>query len=365
LTSQLDHDADVTPPPGRLEVADAVRVLQGVPLFADLRSDELEHLVQAMQTIEVSRGDVLWRQGEKADGLHVIVEGAVRVTLAQPGGAAIELATLSAGDVLGEVPLLDGGMRSASARIAEPGRLLFLSRTEFSALTARRHPTAFAVKRRICTLACGRLRRSYAALADSLGPGRPPGVTGALTELSSGDLGTVRPPTSEYLRQLSFFRAFTEREIDELLARSQVAFVPPGQVLVREDDPPHACLITLNGAVEEAIQRGERKIPVGLAGPGRAFAYLGLIDGHADPLTSVTRERSLLLVLPGALFDEYFHGTTSTSYALFGGIEHDLMTALRRNDLGFVRAVRQRPPSGGGAETDTPLPVRDALPRDP
>ena len=48
---------------------------------------------------------------------------------------------------------------------------------------------------------------------------------------------------------------------------------------------------------------------------------------------------SLLLRIAPEPFAGYFHGATAESRTLFDAIERDLMDALRRNDLGFVRAV--------------------------
>ncbi len=312
------------------------RFLQTVELFAELPADELEELVRVMQPLHAATGDRLWRQGEPADGLHVVVQGTVAISLRQPGGGELRLATVGAGEVLGEVPLLDGRTRSANARSECSTELLFLSRADFLGLTLRRHPTAFAVRRRICSLVCSRLRASYAELAAPLGPAhdtasKPP---------EQVELGAAPPPLT-YLRRLMFFREFARPELTEVLDRAQVALLPPRRVIFAEGEEPAACYVTLNGAVEEAIERGERKVPVGLAGPGRAFGYTGLIDGRPCPLTATTRERSLVLLFPGAQFDAYFNGATPASYAMFGAIEHDLMAAVRRKDAGLVSEMRR------------------------
>jgi CRP-like cAMP-binding protein len=308
-----------------------------VPLFVDLPAHELEDLARVMQPIERPAGAPLWRQGEAADGLHVIVEGKIAISLRQPGGSELHVATLGPRDVLGEVPLLDGGTRSASAYVKSAARLLFLGRPDFEALTLRRHPTALTVRRRILLVVCERLRTAYRQLAATLSgeldrsprSGRP----------DAGELTSTSPPT-DYLRRLAMFRGFGASELIELLDRCQLALVARGRILVTEGDTAQALYVTLNGAVEEAIERGNQRIPVGLAGPGRGFSYLGLIDGGPSALIARARERSLVLVVPGPVFQEYFYGTDPASYALFGGIERDLMTALRRKDVGFVRAAR-------------------------
>ena len=48
----------------------------------------------------------------------------------------------------------------------------------------------------------------------------------------------------------------------------------------------------MNGAVEKVLIRGDRRIRIGLAGPGKLFGYESLIDGGPSPVTAITRERT-------------------------------------------------------------------------
>jgi CRP-like cAMP-binding protein len=63
---------------------------------------------------------------------------------------------------------------------------------------------------------------------------------------------------------------------------------------------------------------------------GQAFGYEGLIDGGLSPLTAVTRERTLLLVLPRVAFERLFNGEESESHVFLDAINRDLMAALRQ-----------------------------------
>src|SRR5262245_39304662 len=128
---------------------DRVSFLASVPLFAGIPEEELDELGQVMGTIELSPDDVLFRQGEEADGLHLLERGLVQVSMRLPGESEHEVARLGAGEALGEIPLIDGGLRMGTARALEPTRALFLSRADFTALVSRLHPTAFTIKRRI------------------------------------------------------------------------------------------------------------------------------------------------------------------------------------------------------------------------
>ena len=76
--------------------------------------------------------------------------------------------------------------------------------------------------------------------------------------------------------------------------------------------------------------RGNRRIRVGLAGPGRAFGYESLIDGRPSPVTAIARERALLLVLPHDPFQQLFNGEDAISHVFLDVIQRDVTAALRQ-----------------------------------
>jgi CRP-like cAMP-binding protein len=69
---------------------------------------------------------------------------------------------------------------------------------------------------------------------------------------------------------------------------------------------------------------------VELAGPGQAFGFEGLIDGTPSPLTAITRERALLLVLPAESFERLFQGETDVSHVFLDVINRNLTASLRQ-----------------------------------
>ncbi len=104
---------------------------------------------------------------------------------------------------------------------------------------------------------------------------------------------------------------------------------PPGRTLLAEGAPSDACYLTINGAVEKVLIRGDRRIRVGLAGPGKAFGYESLIDGRPAPVTAITRERAILLVLPRDPFDQLFNREDAVSQVFLDVIQRDLVATLR------------------------------------
>ena len=78
------------------------------------------------------------------------------------------------------------------------------------------------------------------------------------------------------------------------------------------------------------FHRGNRRIRVGLAGPGRAFGYESLIDGSPSPVTAVTRERALLLVLPRDPFEQLFNGEDAVSHVFLDVIQREIVATVRQ-----------------------------------
>ena len=306
-----------------------VDFLAAVPLFEGIEEAELAELARAMRRRAIPEGEVLWRQGDEARDMVVIIDGRVSVTLRLPGDRAVEVGSAGPGEALGEIPLLDGGRHPASACVTEAATVLSLARPDFAALVSRRHPSAFALKRRIARIATARLRHQLEAVAASLG-GQAAAEPAKEAARTFADLEFCGPPDSKYVRRMATFRAFDSLALWGFLTAGRYARCPPGRTLVAEGAPSTACYLTINGAVEKVLVRGERRIRVGLAGPGQAFGYESLIDGGSSPVTAISRERALLLVLPQEPFERLFGGETTGSNVFLDVIHRDLTAALRQ-----------------------------------
>ena len=104
-------------------------LLRRVPLFADLGSNELQEIEQLADEIDVAAGTELTHEGGTGHEFFVIIDGRARV---EHDGR--RLATLGAGDFLGEIALIDGKPRTATVVTDEPTRLLVLGHREFNSL---------------------------------------------------------------------------------------------------------------------------------------------------------------------------------------------------------------------------------------
>ena len=92
------------------------------PVLLGARPEALESVASSMRARRFRRGEVIFHIGDPGDALFVIVEGEVKISLPSETGEEAILATLRPGDVFGELALLDGAPRSASATAIERDR---------------------------------------------------------------------------------------------------------------------------------------------------------------------------------------------------------------------------------------------------
>jgi CRP-like cAMP-binding protein len=108
--------------------------LKTVELFGDLDPKELKLLAKTCTERQYAANAVLMQEGTPGAGLFILVEGKVRVTQASgPNEPPRELAVLGAGEVIGEMSLLDDLPRSATVTALEPSRCLLMSVWDFRA----------------------------------------------------------------------------------------------------------------------------------------------------------------------------------------------------------------------------------------
>src|SRR5512133_1429952 len=121
------------------ESQSAVGLLRSVPLFADLDQPELERFSRVAVPRSFPASTRVFHEGDQSDACYIVRSGTFRVTREHPDGRAITLATLGPGDIVGELAMLDGEVRSASVEALDDGELLALPAGEVRSLLAR-HP---------------------------------------------------------------------------------------------------------------------------------------------------------------------------------------------------------------------------------
>jgi CRP-like cAMP-binding protein len=143
--------------------------LAHVALFKELPEPGLQMLAERGRPKRFAAGTMIMRQGDASDALHVITRGRVRVERDRAGETPLVLAELGAGDVVGEIGLLDNSPRSATVTAIEDTETLEIHATVMALVVMQFPQVAAALLRTL-----SRRLRNADELADALArrPGR-------------------------------------------------------------------------------------------------------------------------------------------------------------------------------------------------
>lgn len=106
-------------------------LLARCPLFAGVLPQDLRDVARHLRRRRFRRGEVIFHQGDPGDALHVVASGSVKIVLPSAEGEEAIIATIHAGDFFGELAVLDGAPRSATAAAVEATETLSLPRETF------------------------------------------------------------------------------------------------------------------------------------------------------------------------------------------------------------------------------------------
>jgi len=110
---------------------EAREALRRVLFLRDANEEVLRTLLARARIVKVQRGEVLFLRGEPCHGLHVVLDGAIRLYNSSSSGREQVIGVERSGSVIGEIPLFDGGNQPYSAEAMSPSRLLFIPREHF------------------------------------------------------------------------------------------------------------------------------------------------------------------------------------------------------------------------------------------
>ena len=119
-----------------MRVTDLLRTMD---IFEALPSEELETIAQLLRERRLAEAEVLCRQGDPGDALFIVTGGRIRLSTTDPSGNEKVLTFFTDGQFFGEMSLLTGAPRSATATAESDSQLLVLDKASFDQLLAG-HP---------------------------------------------------------------------------------------------------------------------------------------------------------------------------------------------------------------------------------
>ncbi len=206
-----------------------VGILSANPFFAGLEPDALEKIAAICRQRHLIAREVLFLKGDPGDGLYAIRRGLISIETIDDLGQRMTMNVLGGGDVFGEITLLDGEARTASAVALEETDMVFLPRREFLNLLKREPQIAL----QLISLLCARLRDVIGRLEETTFLPSAVRLARRILVLAA-DYGTNVRASQEELASLTGVTRETVNRHLQAWKRSGVISLGRGRLLIRE-----------------------------------------------------------------------------------------------------------------------------------
>jgi CRP/FNR family transcriptional regulator, cyclic AMP receptor protein len=194
----------------RLERNAKRTALLGSPLFAAMRAEELDEIMNFASERRVRRGQMIFQRGDNASSMVVVLRGRIRISSVSSDGKEVTLNVINQGEITGELALLDGKPRSADGTAIEDTLLLVVERRNFVPFLAQNQDLTL----RLLSVLCERVRRTSMALEEIALFDLPGRLARVLLKLAD-DYGRLTPDGTRIDLKLS------QRDLSNLVAASR------------------------------------------------------------------------------------------------------------------------------------------------
>jgi len=218
-------------------------------LFARLSAEAFRDVVTELALVELEPGAWLFREGDAADAVYVVISGGVQVLATADDGEEIVIGRLGPGEHFGEQALLASAAdarRGASVRGAEPTKLARIDREVFARLVS----------------------------GDSA-------LLARLDEVGRAQRDEKLARSTEVVRSL----------LDAASAEAREVTFREGEVLFREGDLPDAMFVVLTGRVAIYVEKDLQPVRLTTVGPGMCIGERGVARGAPRAATAIAEER--------------------------------------------------------------------------
>lgn len=245
----------------------ALDTLSASPLFSRLDRAARATIADELTTVQLSVGQVLFRQGDPGDSLYVVESGLLEVRMAAADGSSQVLDRLDAGAAVGEMALLTGQLRTADVVAVVDSRLVRLDKAGFDRLAANQP----AIASGLAVAIMPRIHRLKLA--------------GILNRL----FGAIEPATLHAIQEKIVWRRLAD-----------------GEALFHQGDSGMSMFIVVNGrlqiVLEEDEERAERVI--GEVGAGETVGEFALLTDDVRSATIIATRDTDVVEMTRAVFEE-------------------------------------------------------------
>jgi CRP/FNR family cyclic AMP-dependent transcriptional regulator len=217
-------------------------IIERNSLFRGLPKDTRARIAALATRRQYDDGAIIFMRGDPGDSLCGVATGRVRISASGPGGKEVFLNIMEPGDAFGEIALLDGSPRTATATAMARTELIVIQRDAFSALLQSQPQLAV----HLIQLLCKRVRWTAELMEDTALLSVPARLAKRLLSLASAFGREAQRGTKVTLSQeeLAQFLGLSRQIINQHLQTWRVkGWISIGRGSVTLEDPPALELI--------------------------------------------------------------------------------------------------------------------------
>lgn len=138
-------------------------LISEIPIFNELNAEDTEILSRYLFPKELAVGGLVCKEGQHGSFLSFVASGELEIVKTLDGKEVI-ISTISEGDSLGEMALIDGLTRSATVRARKASTILILRRDDFTKLQSEHPGVGIKILKGIARLLSLNLRKASAQI---------------------------------------------------------------------------------------------------------------------------------------------------------------------------------------------------------
>ena len=150
-----------------------LEMLRCVQFLDGIADEHLERLAEMSRIVEFAEGNLIFREGDPADDIFLIVKGNVSLEICAPGIGCRRIFTAGEGDLLGLSPLLDNVMLTATARTMAPTQAIVINSGQILTMCEHEPRFGYVFMRRAASALAKRLNATRVQLLDVFGDQMP------------------------------------------------------------------------------------------------------------------------------------------------------------------------------------------------
>jgi CRP/FNR family cyclic AMP-dependent transcriptional regulator len=164
----------------QIQLSKELSAASRISIFSKLGAGDIQELGKIVDVKTYATDTAVFFQGEPSDSLYMVLKGSVKVTETSPEGHEKILDILGAGEIFGELAMLDGHPRSATVTTSEPTELGSISHRNFQQFVETRPEILWKVLAALCE----RIRKTSANIVEMSSRDVPYRLLAALSQLA-------------------------------------------------------------------------------------------------------------------------------------------------------------------------------------